>query len=157
MRSRRYNSTDPCTSCQKGNAYETKTHPAPRPRQRCGGAGCRCGGLAALEVDILKNDNEDTPKVEESSTDANKPSAGSAAKRTAGSSENAAKAAESDGSVQNVDPAAGGILYIDINDIKPNTNQPRKVFDEEKLEDLAASIQEHGLIQPVVLRSVGAG
>ena len=118
-------------------------------------------GLDALfgdmEVDILKNDNEDTPKVEESSTDANKPSAGSAAKRTAGSSENAAKAAESDGSVQNVDPAAGGILYIDINDIKPNTNQPRKVFDEEKLEDLAASIQEHGLIQPVVLRSVGAG
>ena len=118
-------------------------------------------GLDALfgdmEVDILKNDNEDTPKVEESSTDANKPSAGSAAKRTAGSSENAAKAAESDGSVQNVDPAAGGILYIDINDIKPNTNQPRKVFDEEKLEDLAASIQEHGLIQPEVLRSVGAG
>ena len=56
-----------------------------------------------------------------------------------------------------MDPAAGGILYIDINDIKPNTNQPRKVFDEEKLEDLAASIQEHGLIQPVVLRSVGAG
>ena len=93
-------------------------------------------GLDALfgdmEVDILKNDNEDTPKIEESSTDANKPSAGSAAKRTAGSSENAAKAAESDGSVQNVDPAAGGILYIDINDIKPNTNQPRKVFDEEK-------------------------
>lgn len=48
-------------------------------------------GLDALfgdmEVDILKNDNEDTPKVEESSTDANKPSAGSAAKRTAGSSE----------------------------------------------------------------------
>ena len=115
-------------------------------------------GLDALfgdmEVDILKNDNEDTLKVEESSTDANKPSAGSAAKRTAGSSENAAKAAESDGSVQNVDPDAGGILYIDINDIKPNTNQPRKVFDEEKLEDLAASIQEHGLIQPVVLRSI---
>ena len=35
----RYNSIDPCTSCQKGNAYETKTHPAPRPRQRCGGGG----------------------------------------------------------------------------------------------------------------------
>ena len=53
-------------------------------------------GLDALfgdmEVDILKNDNEDTPKVEESSNAANKPSAGSAAKRTAGSSENAAKA-----------------------------------------------------------------
>ena len=50
-----------------------------------------------------------------------------------------------------------GILYIDINDIKPNSNQPRKVFDEDKLEDLAASIKEHGLIQPVVLRNVKNG
>ena len=48
--------------------------------------------------------------------------------------------------------ADNGIAYIDINDIRPNSNQPRKVFDEEKLEELAASIEEHGLIQPVVLR-----
>ncbi len=45
-----------------------------------------------------------------------------------------------------------GISYIDINDIKPNEKQPRKNFDEEKLEELATSIKEHGLIQPVVLR-----
>lgn len=55
------------------------------------------------------------------------------------------------------DPVAGGITYIDINDIKPNSNQPRKTFDEEKLEELAASIAEHGLIQPVVLRKAGKG
>jgi len=54
-------------------------------------------------------------------------------------------------------PAAGGIEYININDIKPNANQPRKTFDEEKLEELAASIKEHGLIQPVVLRKSGKG
>ena len=48
--------------------------------------------------------------------------------------------------------ADNGITYIDINDIRPNSNQPRKVFDEEKLEELAASIEAHGLIQPVVLR-----
>lgn len=51
----------------------------------------------------------------------------------------------------------GGISYININDIKPNSKQPRKTFDEEKLEELAASIEEHGLIQPVVLRKSGKG
>ncbi len=50
------------------------------------------------------------------------------------------------------DKADNDIAYIDINDIRPNSNQPRKVFDEEKLEELAVSIEEHGLIQPVVLR-----
>lgn len=50
-----------------------------------------------------------------------------------------------------------GISFIDINDIKPNENQPRKNFDEEKLEELAASIKEHGLIQPVILRKASRG
>ena len=45
-----------------------------------------------------------------------------------------------------------GIKYIDINNIKPNANQPRKTFDEGKLEELADSIHEHGLIQPLVVR-----
>lgn len=53
--------------------------------------------------------------------------------------------------------SSGGIAYIDINQIKPNSKQPRKVFDEEKLEELAASIREHGLIQPVVLRKAERG
>ena len=51
----------------------------------------------------------------------------------------------------------GGVLYIDITDIKPNTGQPRKHFDEEKLEELASSIQQHGLIQPIVLRKLKTG
>ncbi|MCF0143492.1 MAG: ParB/RepB/Spo0J family partition protein [Firmicutes bacterium] len=53
--------------------------------------------------------------------------------------------------------AEGGVLYIDINDIKPNSSQPRKTFDEEKLEELASSIERHGLIQPIVLRKLGKG
>jgi len=50
--------------------------------------------------------------------------------------------------------AAGenAILFININDIKPNANQPRKQFDDEKIEELAKSIREHGIIQPVVVR-----
>lgn len=51
----------------------------------------------------------------------------------------------------------GGVLYIDINNIKPNSTQPRKDFDEEKLEELASSIKQHGLIQPIVLRAAGKG
>jgi len=50
-----------------------------------------------------------------------------------------------------------GISYININDIKPNKDQPRKTFDEEKIGELAESIKEHGLIQPVILRKSGKG
>ncbi len=50
-----------------------------------------------------------------------------------------------------------GVLYVSVNDIKPNAAQPRKNFDEEKLEELAASIERHGLIQPIVLRKLGKG
>ncbi len=44
------------------------------------------------------------------------------------------------------------IIFVDINNIKPNAKQPRKNFDEDKLDELSASIIEHGVIQPVVLR-----
>ena len=50
-----------------------------------------------------------------------------------------------------------GVLYVSIDNIKPNSSQPRKNFDEEKLEELAASIERHGVIQPIVLRSLGKG
>ena len=46
------------------------------------------------------------------------------------------------------------VIYIDINQIKPNENQPRKHFNEEKIQELASSIIEHGIIQPLVLRKI---
>ena len=49
------------------------------------------------------------------------------------------------------------ILYIDINDIKPNADQPRKTFNEEKLNELADSIKKNGVIQPLVVRKNGDG
>ncbi len=51
----------------------------------------------------------------------------------------------------------GGILFLDINDIKPNSNQPRKRFSEEKIEELAKSIEIHGIIQPIMVRTAGQG
>ena len=50
-----------------------------------------------------------------------------------------------------------GLSRLDIDDIKPNENQPRKTFDPEKIEDLANSIKEHGVIQPLVVRKIETG
>lgn len=44
------------------------------------------------------------------------------------------------------------VFEIEINQISPDKEQPRKSFDEEKLEQLANSIREHGIIQPILVR-----
>ncbi|MBR3908722.1 MAG: ParB/RepB/Spo0J family partition protein [Clostridia bacterium] len=46
----------------------------------------------------------------------------------------------------------GGVINVSLNDIEPNREQPRKDFDEEALSELAESIAEHGLIQPIVVK-----
>ena len=46
---------------------------------------------------------------------------------------------------------------LPIGSVTPNPRQPRQVFDEEALDELVASIQEVGLLQPVVVREVGRG
>lgn len=45
-----------------------------------------------------------------------------------------------------------GSILVNINDIEPNRNQPRKDFDEDALNELAESIATHGLIQPIVVK-----
>lgn len=47
------------------------------------------------------------------------------------------------------------IRDLAVEQIRPNPRQPRKQFSEEKLAELAASIREHGIVQPVVVRPVG--
>lgn len=44
-----------------------------------------------------------------------------------------------------------GIIELKINEIEPDINQPRKTFDDEKLQELADSIKEHGVIQPIIV------
>ena len=43
-------------------------------------------------------------------------------------------------------------VTVDLDEIRPNPYQPRKLFDEEKLQELAVSIKEHGIFQPVILK-----
>ena len=51
---------------------------------------------------------------------------------------------------------AGSVL-LPISQVEPGLNQPRKRFDEESLADLAASIEEHGIIQPLTVRRLSTG
>lgn len=49
------------------------------------------------------------------------------------------------------------VLYVDINDIRPNSAQPRSHFDEEKLAELSKSIRANGVIQPLIVRESSTG
>lgn len=44
-----------------------------------------------------------------------------------------------------------GIIELKINEIEPDIKQPRKTFDDDKLQELADSIKEHGVIQPIIV------
>ena len=49
----------------------------------------------------------------------------------------------------------GSPLLVNINFVQPNPNQPRKNFDEARLNELAESIKNYGVIEPLVVRKVG--
>ena len=46
----------------------------------------------------------------------------------------------------------GRILYLPIVRIRPNPAQPRKVFESEGLRELASSIEQYGILQPLTVR-----
>jgi ParB family chromosome partitioning protein len=48
----------------------------------------------------------------------------------------------------------GEVVYLYLDDIIPNRFQPREVFDDQALKELAVSIKEHGVIQPIIVRKV---
>lgn len=49
------------------------------------------------------------------------------------------------------DRVQNAVMELKINDISPNSEQPRKRFDQEKLDELSASIKENGIIQPIIV------
>jgi len=55
------------------------------------------------------------------------------------------------------EPETEQLREIDIDRILPNSHQPRKSFDETALDELAGSIREHGVVQPIVVRSLDDG
>ncbi len=84
------------------------------------------------------------------------PSAGSAQAAPAPGS---AGPAGADGRPADAHGSVGGAYFqeLPIEAVTPNPRQPREVFDEEALDELADSIREVGLLQPVVVRAAGPG
>lgn len=52
-------------------------------------------------------------------------------------------------------PPQDSVLQVDVNLIDTNSSQPRKSFDKEKLYELSGSIKNHGIVQPIIVRSSG--
>jgi ParB family chromosome partitioning protein len=72
--------------------------------------------------------------------------------------DSAASAAESaDSADVPVEVLGAHYREIEVSAITPNPRQPRRTFDEEALDELAESIREVGLLQPVVVRAAGPG
>lgn len=46
------------------------------------------------------------------------------------------------------------IIEVQLSDLRVNPYQPRKVFNEDALRDLANSIKEHGVFQPIIVKKV---
>ncbi|NLU51268.1 MAG: ParB/RepB/Spo0J family partition protein [Clostridiaceae bacterium] len=58
--------------------------------------------------------------------------------------------------VNDFEESKNSIFEVKINDVEPNSDQPRKVFDQERLEALAESIKEHGVVQPIIVKKEGS-
>ena len=56
--------------------------------------------------------------------------------------------------VKKLEETGSKVIEIDISKIKPNPNQPRKVFDQDALKELSDSILSQGVIQPLLVEEI---
>lgn len=56
-----------------------------------------------------------------------------------------------------MESTSGESVRLSINEIEPNRDQPRKIFEEQALAELSASIKEHGVLQPLLVRPMADG
>jgi ParB family chromosome partitioning protein len=65
--------------------------------------------------------------------------------------------AQDQGSADSENRNSSWELFLSLDRLKPNADQPRKYFDEGELQELADSIREHGIIEPVIAEDAGDG
>lgn len=59
------------------------------------------------------------------------------------------------GDKNEISDASENVIEMKINSVEPNINQPRKNFDDDKIDDLAESIKVHGVLQPIIVTKKG--
>lgn len=59
--------------------------------------------------------------------------------------------------IENMNGTTDEVIHLSVADIIPNRQQPRTIFNDEKIAELANSIKEHGVIQPIIVRKVDEG
>ncbi|MBR0379609.1 MAG: ParB/RepB/Spo0J family partition protein [Mogibacterium sp.] len=115
-------------------------------------------GLDALFADAAPILEENGTFEEPVITEEEKKTAGPAAAKKKSSDRSSGKgAAKAAGKAAKSDDGDDRVLYVDINDIRPNSAQPRMHFDEDKLTELASSINANGVIQPLIVRESSTG
>ncbi len=55
---------------------------------------------------------------------------------------------------ENEQEVASGVVELKITELESNKNQPRRYFDDQALQELADSIKEHGIVQPIIVRKL---
>ena len=107
------------------------------------------GGSAAVteEASAAKKEAEEERTKAEAGTASEDTGSAEAAQTKAGAAEQTEAFAE----------GRDQVVVLDIDKIKPDTKQPRQVFDQDRLEELTASIKEHGVLQPLIVKKVDDG
>ena len=82
---------------------------------------------------------------------------GSAGQDGAESAEDGKKSAAKPELAKGLSADENGRLFVEVALLKPNPQQPRTVFNQDELDELAASIRENGIIQPVTIEDAGDG
>ena len=59
--------------------------------------------------------------------------------------------------IDNTSDSGSAVSTVRISEIEPNKDQPRRVFDDAALQELADSIREHGVLQPIIVRPLPGG
>lgn len=59
--------------------------------------------------------------------------------------------------MENATENSNSTVVLNLSEIEPNRTQPRKEFDDEALHELADSISQHGVLQPLLVRPIAGG